>query len=181
MRAKVILSALLLALVLLAPAFYFHFQSGQTNPSPAPAAVENAADSAPVALPTARHHVAGPVMVEDSVPTRADEAADLNSPNHPEYVMERKAELYQLGLSQDPTALPTILTEVHNADPEIRQTALTAVMDFGSTNAIPSLRSEMAWTDDPQEKIQIQKAIKFLELPPFALDENGALTQQPGP
>jgi hypothetical protein len=34
-------------------------------------------------------------------------------------------------------------------------------------------------TEDLQEKVEIQKAIDFLQLQPFELDENGGIRQPP--
>ena len=179
MRAKVILPASVLALVVLLPAIYFHFKSRNPPPAAEPVASDDSTNAAPAALPAILHRISSPARAPDSVPAQQDAAADLKAADHQEYVIQRKAELYQMGVSQDPAALRTILSEVHNPDPEIRQTALTAAMDFGSKDAIPALRNEMAWTEDPQEKVEIQKAINFLQLPPFSLDENGAISQQP--
>jgi hypothetical protein len=177
MRANVILSVLGLALVVLLPAVYFHYKSDQ------PAAAESAAtddstNAAALVLPAILHRVTASVNAQDTVSAQSEEAADLNAPGHPEYVTQRKAELYQLGMSQTPESLHDILIEVHNPDPAIRQAALAATMDFGSKDAIPTLQQEMTWAEDPEEKFEIHKAIEFPQLPPFSLDENGAISQQ---
>jgi hypothetical protein len=181
MRAKVILSVSVLALVVLLPAVYFHYKAGEPAPAAEPVASGDGTNAAPAALPAILHSVSGPAQAQsgDDVPAQQDAAADLNSPEHQEYATARKAELCQIGVSQNPAALHTIITELHNPDPDIRQTALAAAMDFGSKEAIPALKNEMAWAEDPREKVEIQKAIEFLELPPFSLDENGAISQQP--
>jgi hypothetical protein len=175
MRAKVILSASVLALVVLAPAIYLHYKPAEPAPT-AEVASDDSTNAAPAALPAILHRVSGPTQAHDGVAVQQDAAADLKAADHEEYVTKRKAELYQLGVSQDPASLPTILTELHNPDPDIRSTALTATMDFGSKDAIPALKNEMSWTEDLQEKIEILKAINFLQLPPYALDEKGEFT-----
>jgi hypothetical protein len=175
MRAKIILPVSVLALAVLLPAIYFHYKSGEPAE---PVASDDGTNAAPAALPAILHRVSGPALAQagGGVPTRSDAAADLNSPEHQEYVSERKAELSQMGVSRNPAALHSILTDLHNADPDIRQSALAATMDYGSQDAIPALKNEMAWAEDPEEKAAIQKAIKFLELPTFAVDASGRLT-----
>ena len=96
-----------------------------------------------------------------------DAAADLAAANHEEYVAERQAELAQLGMSDDPSDLKTILSELNNKDSRIRGSALSATIQFGSQDAIPALRNEIAWTDDLQEKVDLLNAIKYLQLPTF--------------
>jgi hypothetical protein len=180
MRAKVILPVSVLALVVVASAVYFHFKPDQ----PAPAVAETAASgdsasAAPSALPAILKKVSGPAQAHDGLPVQQDDADDLNSADHDEYVQERDAQIHQMGMSHNPAALPTILAELHNTDPAIRATALTATMDFGSKDAIPALKNEMTWAEDPREKVEIQRAINFLQVPPFALDENGAFAPDP--
>jgi HEAT repeat protein len=96
-----------------------------------------------------------------------DAATDLSASDHENYVFTRRGELTQMGMSDDPSDLKTILSELNNKDPEVRQAALSATIQFGSQDAIPALQNEMAWTDDPQEKVDLQKAIKYLQLPTF--------------
>jgi hypothetical protein len=176
MRAKVILSVSLLALILLAPAVYFRFKSSEPAPSVGPVASVDGTNTAPT-VPAILHRIAGQTHASDSAPGRSDAAADLNSPEHQEYVNTRDAEICQMGVRKDADSLKTILAELHNPDPNIRQTALTAVMDIGSKDAIPTLKNEMAWAEDPEEKVAIQKAIKFLELPTLAMDANRRVIQ----
>ena len=81
-------------------------------------------------------------------------------------------------MSSDPTDLKTILSELENPEPEIRQTALSATIQFGSQDAIPTLQHEMEWATDPQEKVDIKKAIDFLQLPRLGEDDGASITQQ---
>jgi hypothetical protein len=179
MRAKVILSASVLALIVLVPALYFHYKQPGQTPAVEPNASEASPNAGPSALPAILHRVAGAAHAPDSVPVQENNAADLKAAGHEEYVAQREAELSQMGTSREPGALKTILAEVHNADPDIRQAALSAAMDFGSKDAIPTLRNEITLTEDLQEKVEIQKAIDFLQLQPFELDENGGIRQPP--
>jgi HEAT repeat protein len=80
-------------------------------------------------------------------------------------VENRTSELMELGMNDDTNSLHTILSELNNPDPEIRQAALDATIQFGSTNAIPGLEAAALWNDNPEEKKQIADAIEFLKLP----------------
>jgi hypothetical protein len=169
MRAKVVLSASVLALLILAPVIYFHFAPGspppdQSAPAPEQAAIAPQVGAAP-ALPHPRR-TPGPANGGEGVPA-PDAAADPTAANHEEYVGGRQAELTQLGVSDDPSDLKTILSELNNKDSRIRQSALSAAVQFGSKDAIPTLQNEIAWTDDPQEKVDLMNAIKYLQLPSF--------------
>ena len=108
----------------------------------------------------------------------ADKRADLNAPDHADYVQERKAELLDLTSSRDPSALPAILSELNNQDPDIRQAALSAVVQVGNKDAIPALQNQVAWAEDPREKVAIQDAIDFLRLPPADQIKNEAVAAQ---
>jgi len=68
-------------------------------------------------------------------------------------------------MNDDTNSLHTILSELNNPDPEIRQAALDATIQFGATNAIPGLEAAALWNENPEEKKQIADAIEFLKLP----------------
>jgi hypothetical protein len=181
MRAKVVLSACGLALLILAPTIYFHFAPGSPAPdqsAPEPVAAAPQASTAPV---VPHHHwPQAPANGGEGVPA-PDAAADLSASNHADYVGTRQAELAQLGMSDDPADLKIILSELNNKDPEIRKAALDATIQFGGKDAIPTLQNEIAWTEDPQEKVDLQNAIKYLQLPSFQESRanlTGAATQQ---
>ncbi len=80
-------------------------------------------------------------------------------------VAKRVAELQDLGMEDDPASLETILSELNNGDPSIRQAAVEAAVQFGSRDAIPRLADAAAQTSDPEEKAAILEAIEFLKLP----------------
>lgn len=174
MRAKVILTASLLALALLLPALYFHYKSG----SPPPAVGQQAAsddNAAPAGLPPILKRVAQ--GRPEGLPARPAHPMHSSGSDHDNYVLERRAELTGLGMSDNPANLKTILSELENPEPEIRQTALSAAVSFGSKDAIPTLQNELSYATDPQEKVDIQKAIDFLQLPRFGSDDSGSITQ----
>jgi cystathionine beta-lyase family protein involved in aluminum resistance len=68
-------------------------------------------------------------------------------------------------MDNDSSSLDTILSELTNADPQIRKAALEATIQFASRDAIPKLAEVAAQTDDPQEEIALNDAIEFLKLP----------------
>jgi hypothetical protein len=167
MRAKVILSAAVLAAAIVAAAVYF--RNAQTSPPAAEPESDTAqADSGAAAQPVASPHPLRPVQPaasQQAVPPPEESGRALTAPNHQEYVRERKTQLMDLSISQDPNAFNTILSELNNPDPEIRKTALTSVLDIGNPDAIPALQNALTWAQDPAEKLEIQNAIDFLQLP----------------
>ena len=104
----------------------------------------------------------------------------LTGSAHDDYVLKRRAELIDLGMSDNPANLKVILSELENPEPEIRQQALSSTIDFGSKDAIPVLQNEMAYATDPEEKVAIKKVIEFLQLPSFGSRGEGITQQSDG-
>ena len=77
----------------------------------------------------------------------------------------------------------TILSELNNRDPSIREAAVDAAVQFGSRDAIPRLMEAAARTDAPEEKSAILEAIEFLKLPtlPEALGQTNQPTADASP
>jgi len=174
MRPKIILGALAVALGMLLPAIYFHFKPIE-QPVAQPVASADSVSVTPARAPTILNRVRG--GPHDGVSVDDGSVSDSQPQDPEELATKREVELYELGRSHDAAALPKVLIELHNANAEVRSAALTATMDIGSRDAIPALQQEMNWTEDLHEKLEIQKAIDFLKLPEFALDENGSLPQ----
>jgi hypothetical protein len=82
-----------------------------------------------------------------------------------DYVNRRTAELEDLGMAGDASGLSTIESELDSRDPRIQKAAVSAAIQFGSRDAVPALREAYGHTDDPAQKLNLQKAIEFLELP----------------
>lgn len=78
---------------------------------------------------------------------------------------DRIIELTELGARSDAKSFQKLVTNLSDAEPEIRQAALEAIIQFGNREAIPILKDLAAKTEDTQEKINILEAAKFLELP----------------
>jgi hypothetical protein len=163
MRAKVVFPVAALGVLILGLAFYYRFaphSAGVAAPSSDPVA-----EAAPVpeqAAPAKKlfavsAHPTDDVPIPDSTPDNS--GGDLDP------VTARIAQLGDLGTSNDTISLKTILSELNNQEPRIRQAALNASVQFGSPDAIPALRNEMNWAEDPHEKAAIQDAIDFLQLP----------------
>lgn len=174
MRAKVVLSASVLALAVLLPALYFHFKPDSPPPAAEPVATDDS--TPPAGLPAILKRVAKDHS-QDGLPARPSNP-NPSGLSHDDYVIQRKTELTELGMNNDPDSLKTILSELENPEPEIRQAALSATIQFGSQDAVTTLQHEMEWATDPQEKVDIKKAIDFLQLPRLGEDDGSSITQQ---
>jgi len=82
--------------------------------------------------------------------------------------------LEEWSMNNDPASLSNILADLTNSDKEVREAAVDATKQFGSTNAIPALKVAANNTDDLQEKIAMLEAANFLTLPGFNLDDASA-------
>ena len=71
----------------------------------------------------------------------------------------------ELAATREPNSLNTILSELSNPDAGIRRAALAAAVEFGDRSAIPALQEAMEADSEPQEKVNLQSAIAFLQLP----------------
>jgi HEAT repeat protein len=91
--------------------------------------------------------------------------ADTPEAKQEAYVAKRIEELQDLGMENDSDSLDTILSELTNRDPRIREAAVDAAVQFGSRDAIPKLEDAAAQTEDAKEKAAILDAIEFLKLP----------------
>jgi HEAT repeat protein len=161
MRPRVLIITAALAASILLPAIFYHrAAAGAAQAVPDVAKIETAPTPA-----SGSRLLAYSQPARRSVP-RTDNGADASAADHDVYVAEHKAALSDLSTAHDPEALDTIVSELTNPDPAIRKAALHAAVDFGSPDAIPALQNELAWAEDPQEKVNIQNAIDFLRLPP---------------
>lgn len=118
--------------------------------------------------------------LSNSSPTRPEENStatevatdDSANADYEVYVVNRTTELENLGMTDDPNSLAEIESEFDNRDPRIQEAAVAAAVQFGSRDAIPALQDAYRHFDDPEQKINIQKAIDFLELPPLGETAN---------
>jgi hypothetical protein len=81
------------------------------------------------------------------------------------YVAERIAQLRDLPANSDRAALQTVLSEVSNPEPEIRQASLDIISQTGNRGVIPDLMKAAEQSEDASMKRAITETIEFLKLP----------------
>lgn len=91
------------------------------------------------------------------------QAAPASPETHPITVEE----LDDLAMTDNPESLKKILTALTNSDPDIREAAREAAVQFGDVSAAPKLRAAADATKDVDEKKELLDAADFLELPPL--------------
>lgn len=175
MRIKVILLASALALAIVAAAVCYRYAPSSPPPTTEVAGSDAGASSPPAVAATPVRRIQIGTRPQDALPSALDSRAESSASDHADYVLERKARLIDLTRSDDPDALRAILSELNNPDLEIRKAALSAAVDIGNQDAIPALKNQLAWAEDPQEKVDIQNAIDFLQLPSADQIKNEAM------
>jgi hypothetical protein len=170
MRREPVILVLVLGIAAAASWFLARQAStGQAEPQAIPGANEAAdsitVDAAPKAKPV--HEAQPELAIAAHQGTRDSGEGTGETPEEKKeaYVARRVAELLDLGMEDDPASLATILSELNNQDPGIREAAVEAAVQFGSQEAIPRLLEAAAQTDDPNEKSAILEAVEFLKLP----------------
>jgi hypothetical protein len=142
-------------------------EENDDQPSPVSAVTTKIATEAPVASPQPRP---GPTNLPGNMAAAPEAPAGDTAGETPEekqraYVEARSSELMDLATNDDSDSLRTILSELTNRDPQIREAAVQAAIQFNSRDAIPALADAALQTDDPHEKAAIADAIEFLKLP----------------
>ncbi len=89
----------------------------------------------------------------------------------PPDIESRITGLAALAMNNDADSLKLILASLTDPDPQIRAAALEAAVQFDSPAAIPALQSALAEVELPQEKVNVQAAIDYLNLPSFSKTE----------
>lgn len=181
MRAKVVIPLLLAGI--LAVLLVFVARPKSSAPDRQPAQVTTG-DSLPEtnsvrhvnALPNSSP--AGPEQNSTASAVATGDPANTDNGDYEIYVANRVTELEHLGMSSDPDSLAGIESEFDNRDPRIQTAAVAAAVQFGSRDAIPALQDAYQHFDDPEQKINIRKAIDFLKLP--RLGETGNATASAG-
>jgi hypothetical protein len=171
MRPRIVIPVLAVGLLVVLAAWLLGpGRSGPTTPNQSPA-VAAAQPEELAARPNAPAVPAQPgsaaVAPQGIAPVAGTNAADMASAEaqREAYVAERVNQLMDLALDNQPASLEIILSELTNRDPEIRQAAVQAAMQFDSREAIPRLREVLEQTEDTAEKAAITQAIEFLEIP----------------
>jgi hypothetical protein len=106
-----------------------------------------------------------PLLASIEPPAGADHSSESGRLAREDYVRHRIEELDRLARESDAVSLNTILSELRNLDPRIRQGALEAVIQFRDRAAIPRLQEIAESTENSEEKNAILKAIEYLKLP----------------
>ena len=169
MRAKVVIPLILAGLVAVFLPFAGRLNySGAGNP-PAPSALATNASVSSAGTAGqwgSGHSPASPAKIQpDSRAVTVVGAGEPSAAIYEDYVNQRTVELEDLGMTGDSNSLITIESELDSRDPRIQAAAVSAAIQFGSRDAIPALRDAYGHTDDPAQKLNLQKAIDFLELP----------------
>ena len=187
MRPKIVLAILGFGVIALAGLFILRQQHGAATESPINAPPLIAASSDSQQANAAKSNVTRPLGVDMNASGRSATPAIATSTSnsagvspsrgdtgltHEEYVEKRVGELMDLGMSDDPRALKTILSELANPEAEIRQAAIEATKQFGSTDAIPALQSAMTNGVSADDRQDLKDAIEFLKLPSFVAKKN---------
>lgn len=165
MRIKVVLPMILLGGLILLVAYQFRPRpEGATTPLPS-ISTAPLATAKPVVLtevfPGTLRPDANDVPAADTPATRDTAPADADNAD------DQVAKLEALAMNNDADSLHSILISLADPNRQIRDAALEAAIQFDSPDAIPSLEAALAQADDPQEKVNIQKAIEFLKLQPL--------------
>jgi hypothetical protein len=78
---------------------------------------------------------------------------------------ERERALLELALTDEPESLAFLLDELDRVDEDQRESVLSAVVQFGSREAVPRLRQLALEARSPDEARQLTEAADYLELP----------------
>lgn len=101
------------------------------------------------------------VVVQTNLQGTETVSVEVESPD----VAGKIEALEKAATETDPANLQLIVRELANPERKIRQAALEAAKDFGSREAIPTLKKIAEESQDPREKVEFLDAIQFLELP----------------
>ena len=78
---------------------------------------------------------------------------------------ERERILLELALTDEPESLSFLLDELDRADPEDRESLLSAIVQLGSRDAVPRLRALALAASSQDEARRLTEAADYLELP----------------
>lgn len=166
MRPKFVFTLLLFGLLVLGAALVLKRQMGGEPAPPAPSTTVASVPAAPLPIAAAPAPAATTTVSATTAPTNTLTAE------------EREAEINRLwdwSANNDPASLSHILADLTNSDQEVRDTAIEATKEFGSTDAIPALKAAAASAQDTEEQIALLEAAEFLSLP--SLDFSGPDTR----
>jgi hypothetical protein len=129
---------------------------GAPPPAAAPIAIAEAKPAAPQTAPA----------ITNVPPPAPAPATNTLTPEQRQTAIDAEtARLQQWSMNDDPASLSSILADLTNSEKEIREAAIEAAEQFGSTNAIPILKNLAANDADPKEKAALLDAANFISLP----------------
>jgi len=173
MRLKIAIPLILVGICAVLLPFVSRFKPVRTNSQTAVPTI--AANNSTTASDSAREQVTSSGSLSAPSETiRSESNTGTVTTDHENYVANRITELENLAMTGDSNSLATIEFELDSRDPRIQEAAVAAVIQFGSRDAIPALRAAYEHLDDPVQKVRIQKAVDFLELPTQAETDNTA-------
>jgi HEAT repeat protein len=155
MRPKVVIALLLPILLFLGMVLLFkqHAANASKPAEVAPAPTITSVAPAPALAPAP-----APVVVKKTVTPEEREAA----------VNAEKDRLLEWERNDDPESLSKILGDLTHPEKEIRLAAIEATKQFGSKDAIPTLKELVKNTDDTEEQAALLEAADFLSLTPMS-------------
>ena len=102
---------------------------------------------------------------EDDLPLPAELAEIVARYRGAETPEERERALLELALTDEPESLSFLLDELDRVDEDQRESVLSAVVQFGSRDAVPHLRQLALEARSPDEARRLTEAADYLELP----------------
>ena len=149
MRPKFVFALILLAVLVSGAIFLLKQHSSTAKPETARPPATTMSVAPPVPAPSS-----APVAVKTLTPEERQAAIDAETDL-----------LQQLSMKDDPASLSAILADLTHSEKEVREAAIEAAKQFGSSNAIPALKAVAANTTDTGEQIALLEAADFLSLP----------------
>ena len=158
MRPKIVIIILLAGLAGVTGMLLIKHQ-GAPPPAAAPIAIT---ETKPAAPQTARTITSVP----PTAPAPVAAAPVAMTPEQRQAAIDAETDhLQQWSMNDDPASLSNILADLTSPEKEVRQAAIEAAEQFGSTNAIPILKNLAANDGDPAEKAALLEAAHFISLP----------------
>jgi hypothetical protein len=166
MRPKIVILVLVAGLAGVAVIFLIKHQVSPPQAA-APTAITETVPAAVQTAPTITS-VPPPAPVPVAAAPVAAEPAATNAPISEQRQAAIDAEtdrLQQWSMNDDPASLSNILAALTSPEKEVREAAIEAAEQFGSTNAIPTLEALAANTTDLAEQSALLEAAHFISLP----------------
>ncbi len=169
MRPRFIITLGLLTLLILGAALLLKRQLGSVSAPPAKAeiATPDSAAGTSMAPPPAPIPIAAAAATNVLTEEQRLAAIDAERDRLQEWSMN----------NDDPASLSYILADLTSPEKEIREAAIEAAKQFGSSNAIPVLKAAAANAEDNQEAIAMLEAADWLALPSVDFSHRGTKQQ----